>query len=99
MVKGAKSRFISYQTYTLQKEKAHRLFVIRYENKKFIFLTSTKNRDIELKEQLVNYSYFNSVELVYVCKYSKVLITKLIIIKQGVSNGTLYYIVPFDTPY
>ena len=36
MVKGAKSRFISYQTYTLQKEKAHRLFVIRYENKKFI---------------------------------------------------------------
>ena len=79
MVKGAKSRFISYQTYTLQKEKAHRLF--------------------ELKEQLVNYSYFNSVELVYVCKYSKVLITKLIFIKQGVSNGTLYYIVPFDTPY
>ncbi|WP_320959125.1 hypothetical protein, partial [Hungatella effluvii] len=69
------------------------------ENKKFIFLTSTKNRDIELKEQLVNYSYFNSVELVYVCKYSKVLITKLIFIKQGVSNGTLYYIVPFDTPY
>ena len=54
MVKGAKSRFISYQTYTLQKEKAHRLFVIRYEKKKFIFLTSTKNRDIELKEQLVN---------------------------------------------
>ena len=77
MVKGAKSRFISYQTYTFAKEKAHRLFVIRYENKKFIFLTSTKNRDIELKEQLVNYSYFNSVELVYVCKYSKVLITNL----------------------
>lgn len=76
MVKGAKSRFISYQTYTLQKEKAHRLFVIRYENKKFIFLTSTKNRDIELKEQLVNYSYFNSVELVYVCKYSKVQFTR-----------------------